>query len=531
MHIAAYARYSSDNQREASLDDQLRNCRDYCTRAGWPAPVTYTDAEISGSRNDRTNYLRLLADLHRFDVLLVDDLTRFGRDKDEIGKTVKRMVFAGIRLIGVSDGIDTNRKGHKVDVGLRGLMSELFLDDLADKTHRGLTGRALAGASAGGLPYGYRVTDVGQRAIDETQAAVVRRIYVEYIAGRSPRAIVSALNAERIPSSRGGSWYLTAVHGDLRRGIGILANPIYIGRQIWNRSRWEKHPDTGRRLRRERPQSEWITTEHAELAIIDTDTWDAAQSRLRKLSPQRTEPSKHGGPGRPARHLLSGILRCATCGGPMVVVDKYRYGCSTRKDRGESACSSTLRVPRADAEHALLAGIRRDLLSEAAFQQFQRGVTAALKQTAPDSEAVRRRLADAERVHANIMVALRAGIITASTKAEMLDAEQAIATARAELTALRNYQPSQILPRARETWLRMVDRLSDLRDIPAAREAIRELIGESITVKNENGALVAEIAPSSESQIKLVAGARFGLYLTEPYRVPLSRPESAKSTE
>ena len=524
MRIAAYARYSSDNQREASLDDQLRNCRNYCARAGWPAPVAYTDAEISGSRTDRANYQRLLADIHQFDVLLVDDLTRFGRDKDEIGKTVKRMVFAGIRLIGVSDGIDTSRKGHKVDVGLRGLMSELFLDDLADKTHRGLTGRALAGASAGGLPYGYRVTEIGQRAIDEAQAAIVRRIYAEYIAGRSPRAIVSALNAEHIPSSRGGAWYLTAVHGDLRRGIGILANPIYIGRQIWNRSRWEKHPDTGRRLRRERPESEWITTEHPELAIIDTATWDAAQRRLRQLSPRRTEPNKHGGPGRPARHLLSGILRCAVCGGPMVVVDKYRYGCSTRKDRGESACSSTLRVPRADAERALLAGIRRDLLSEQAFQQFQRSVTAALKQAAPDTDATRRRLADAERVQANIMTALRAGIITASTKAELLAAERDVETAKAELAALRNYQPSHILPRARETWRTMADRLSDLRDIPAAREAIRELVGENITVKNKNGALVAEIAPSSESQIKLVAGAGFGLYLTETIIIPLSNP-------
>lgn len=524
MRIAAYARYSSDNQREASLDDQLRNCRNYATRMGWPAPAVYTDAEISGSRTDRASYQRLLAALHHFDVLLVDDLTRFGRDKDEIGKIVKRMVFAGIRLIGVSDGIDTSRKGHKVDVGLRGLMSELFLDDLADKTHRGLTGRALAGASAGGLPYGYRVTEVGQRAIDETQAAVVRRIYAEYIAGRSPRAIVSALNAEHIPSSRGGQWYLTAVHGDLRRGIGILANPIYIGRQVWNRSRWEKHPDTGRRIRRERPESEWITTEHPELAIIDPDTWAAAQRRLRGMSPKRTLPGKHGGPGRPARHLLSGILRCAQCGGPLVVVDKYRYGCSTRKDRGESACSSTLRVPRADAEHALLAGIRRDLLSEAAFQQFQRAVTAALKQAAPDTDAIRRRLADAERVHANIMVALRAGIITASTKAELLTAERDVTTARTELAAMRSVQPSQILPRARETWRTMVDRLSDLRDIPAAREAIRELVGESIVVKNENGALVAEIAPS-ESQIKLVAGAGFGLYLTETIIIPLSDPQ------
>ena len=65
MRVAAYARYSSDQQREASLDDQLRNCRGYCARMGWPEPAAYTDAAMSGARNDRPGYLRLLADAAR----------------------------------------------------------------------------------------------------------------------------------------------------------------------------------------------------------------------------------------------------------------------------------------------------------------------------------------------------------------------------------------------------------------------------------------------------------------------------------
>jgi site-specific DNA recombinase len=272
MRVAAYARFSSDSQREASIEDQLRNCRAYCAKQGWPDPVVYSDSAISGARNDREAYLRMLREAVRFDVLLVDDLSRFGRDKDEIGKTVKRLTFAGVRLVGVCDGVDTARKGHKVDVGLRGLMSEIYLDDLADKTHRGLSGRALAGASAGGLPYGYRVTTTGAREIDEAQAVVVRRIVAEYLAGQSPRAIARGLNRDGIPSPRGKTWALSAIYGDMRRGIGILANPIYVGRQVWNRSRWVKHPDTGRRVRQERPAAEWITTDQPELAIVDAAT-------------------------------------------------------------------------------------------------------------------------------------------------------------------------------------------------------------------------------------------------------------------
>jgi len=113
MRIAAYARYSSDAQREVLLEDQLRNCRTWCQRHGMPAPTEYTDAAISGARNDRSDYVRLLADIHHYDVLLVDDLSRLRRDKDEVGKTVKSLTLSGVRLVGVCDGVDTQRRGHR----------------------------------------------------------------------------------------------------------------------------------------------------------------------------------------------------------------------------------------------------------------------------------------------------------------------------------------------------------------------------------------------------------------------------------
>ncbi|TAA24075.1 recombinase family protein [Pseudoxanthomonas winnipegensis] len=510
MKIAAYARYSSDQQSSASLDDQLRNCRAYCQRMAWPDPVAYTDAAMSGARNDRPGYRKLLADAHLFDVILLDDLTRLSRDSVEVQQQVRRLKFSGVRVIAVSDAIDTADKAHKLGVGLRGLMGELYLDDLRDKTHRGLTGRALSGASAGGLAYGYRVTTTGQRAIDPEQAAAVRRIFAEYLAGSSPREIAAGLTRDDVPSARGGTWAMTAIYGDKRRGIGILSNPIYAGRQVWNRSRWIKHPDTGRRVRQERPESEWVITEHPELAIIDERTWDAAQARLRGSRRQVSA-------GRRAQHLLSGIMRCHACGGPLVVIDRRSYACNIHKDRGDAACPSRLRVPRADAERALLAGIREQLLSDAAFQRVQRVVQATLKTAAPDTAAISRRLAAARQVHANVMTALRAGIITASTKAELERAESEIRDIEAELTAAKAYQPSQIVPRLREVWQRTVGALAEhARNLPAAREALRALLGQVVVRENENGDLVAEIAASSvatapeqKAQIFVVAGAGF----------------------
>jgi site-specific DNA recombinase len=520
LRTAAYARYSTDLQREASLEDQLRNIRQRCVREGWREPVVYSDAAISGARSDRPGFRALLADAgaRKFDVLMVDDLSRLSRDKDDTGKAIKRMTFAGVRVIGVSDGTDTARDGYELDTGIRAVIGEHYLRDLAKKTHRGLTGRALSGASAGGLPYGYRVAGVGQRTIDEAQAAVVRRIYADYVAGASPRAIAFALNRESVPPPRGRTWCVSAIYGDRARGIGILANPIYAGRQIWNRSRWVKHPDTGRRLRQERPESEWIITTHTELCIVDGALWNAVQLRSRQRSGFHGKPA----PRMPA-HLLSGILRCGTCGGPLTAVDSYRYGCGRRKDRGDAACSSTLRVPRASTDAAVLAGIRAELLTDQAWRIAERAIAAALKQRTPDLAAVQSKIAAAERVRSNLLSALRAGIITPSTKAELLAAEHDLDAAQAEHQAAAMYQPTQILPRARAAWERLAGDLQIIREIPRAREAIRELVGDRIVVRQEAGSVVAVIGEQSE--ISLVAGARSVQYLTEPLVIEI--PSSA----
>lgn len=515
MQTVCYARYSSDLQSPTSIDDQLRNIRAHCARMGWPAPTVYADREISGSRTDRDGYAALLRDASRYDIVLFDDLTRLGRDNAELQRVIRCLKFAGVRVIGVSDGIDTDRKGHKLEVGLRGLMGELYLDDLAEKTHRGQTGIAMSGASAGGLPYGYRVTTRTQRAIDPEQADIVRRIYREYLAGHSPRQIAADLNRDGIPSPRGSTWAVSAIYGDRKRGIGILANPIYAGRQIWNRSEWIKHPDTGRRIRRDRPESEWITREIPELAIITPAEWAAVQAKGTARSRDTAGNRKQG---RPPSHLLSGILRCGDCGGPMVRVDRYRYGCATAKDRG--TCTSRLRIASKIAEDALLAGIRQQLLSDDAYRRFLAAVTAALKTSAPDTTRAERDLDAAKRVHANIMTALRAGIITPSTRTELIAAEAAVTRAEEALAQARNFAPAQALPRAKERWHNIVARLAEAtRNIPAAREAIHDLLGPEIRVINDNGQPVAELAAC---QISMVAGACFDRYLTETLRIPLT---------
>ena len=209
----------------------------------------------------------------------------------------------------------------------------------------------------------------------------------------------------------------------------------------------------------------------------------------------------------------------------MVSVDRYRYGCARAKDRGPSVCASRLHVPRAAVEDALLAGIRADLLSDEAYKRFERETRALLAQGAPDATSAERALRDAERVRDNVMTAIRAGIITPSTRAELVTAERAVERAKSELDATRAYQPAQILPRARETWRRLVSQLSDVRDVPEARSAIRELLGDAITLTMDaTGAVIAETAQPDECQIAVVAGARSGRYLTQRLRIVVPLP-------
>ena len=158
---------------------------------------------------------------------------------------MKRLEHRGIRIIGTADGYDTRARGRKVMRIARGLINELYLDDLREKTHRGLAGQFDRGLSADGRSYGYRTVEApGGRSmvIDETEAAHVRWIFERFADGHSVRAIAHQLNQWGLRSARGGTWAVSALHGSVARGLGLLNNELYIGRVVWNRRQWLKDP-------------------------------------------------------------------------------------------------------------------------------------------------------------------------------------------------------------------------------------------------------------------------------------------------
>jgi site-specific DNA recombinase len=215
MIAAVYARYSSDLQRPTSIEDQVRLCREAASRFDCQVldAHIFTDSEISGAVAERPGYARLLdaARARQFGAILVESQDRLWRDQAEMHGALKRLAFWGIRVIAVMSGTNLTDRTGKVLASIMGLKDELFLQDLKDKTRRGMVGQVRRGFSVGGRAFGYRSQPVrdesGQvtgyhRVVDTEEAAVVRRIFEFYDAGYSPKTIAHILNDERVQPPR-----------------------------------------------------------------------------------------------------------------------------------------------------------------------------------------------------------------------------------------------------------------------------------------------------------------------------------------
>src|SRR5690348_5113827 len=182
MRAAISARYSTENQREASIEDQVRLCKDLIAHQGWELVTVFKDAAISGSSSLRPDYQALLegARTGAFDIVVAEALDRLSRDQEDVAALYKQLRFRGVRILTLAEG-----EISELHVGLKGTMNALFLKDLAAKTHRGLEGRVREGRSGGGLCYGYdviREQDTrgepihGGWRINAAEAEIVRRM-------------------------------------------------------------------------------------------------------------------------------------------------------------------------------------------------------------------------------------------------------------------------------------------------------------------------------------------------------------------
>jgi hypothetical protein len=260
----------------------------------------------------------------------------------------------------------------------------------------------MEGFSAGGRCFGYESFDEPEPQdpdhprrllrINEGEARIVRSIFEQYAAGRSLASIVEALNAEAVAAPDDGQakknargWSRSLLHAMLR-------NERYIGKIVWTKREWFKDPVTRRRRYRERPEREWVTFEDPKLGIIDRAAWDAVQGRHRVQTQQPTRKTRDG---RYYEHLLSGLLRCGTCGAPMCIVGRKfenglswaSYGCSVNHSRGIAVCPNRRTVSERIVDKTVMTLLSNAVRSKDSKKWVQESMALAARQHAKEKAA------------------------------------------------------------------------------------------------------------------------------------------------
>ncbi|WP_100259594.1 recombinase family protein [Qipengyuania seohaensis] len=373
--IAIYGRHSTDKQNPLSSTDQAAACMPLVQVLNGQVVATYLDSEISGYNRNRPGLKRLLASVAagELDIVICESLDRLARDDEDIAWVGKKLAYDHVQLFTVAEGeID------QIKLAVAGLLGSMFLSSLQQKTLRGMEAAVLAGRAAGGRTYGYRTVSRegpsgsvirGLREIDEKEAALVRRIFEEFASGLSSIEIVRRLNAEQIPSPRGGEWNPSTVQGDPKKHTGILNNPLYRGQIIWKRREWRKNPNSDDRERRYRmrEESEWVRVDAPDLRIINEPLWKAVRAEIEERSRPRATFSSPVA-SRRRKHPLSGLIRCASCGSTFTIAGKDYYRCPGERERG--TCHNSLSIRRGEIEEAALSCIENHLLDPKLIELF-----------------------------------------------------------------------------------------------------------------------------------------------------------------
>jgi DNA invertase Pin-like site-specific DNA recombinase len=542
MRAVIYARYSSENQREASIEDQVRVCRRFIESKDWTYLTAYRDQAMSGASSLRPGYQQLLADTLKssFEIVVAEALDRLSRDQADIAVLYKQLNFRSIKLITLAEG-----EISELHVGLKGTMNALYLKDLAEKTRRGLEGRVRQGRSGGGLCYGYRVlTEIGaqgelrpgKRDIVPAEAQIVVRIFQDYAQGYSSKSIAHTLNREGIPGPQGKAWGPSTIHGNRARGTGILNNELYIGRLVWNRLTYRKDPESGKRISRLNSESDWVIHDVPELRIVSEELWQSVRARQSSL-----HASKQSGSGvagfwdrRRPRFLLSGLIKCGACGGGYSKISANLFGCSTHRNKG--TCSNRLNIRRDILEATILGALKTNLMRPDLVEEFSRAFIEEINKARITAGSQRKQLESERNANDRRLRALVAAIAEGSPPKGLLEEMRRVEARQEEIERDLGAAPETakplIHPNMAALYRRKVSDIEKLLADSASRDeaiqTIRSLIdrivltpvaGElQIDLMGELAAILTLCHDSKKpaarvrdglKQIKLVAGAGF----------------------
>lgn len=511
---AIYARFSTDLQNARSAEDQARVCRDYAARQGYDVAEVHSDLAISGTTHHRPGLNNLLAraEAGAFELVIAEALDRIARDQADIATIYKRLQFANVELRTVSEG-----EIGELHVGVLGTMNALFVKELGNKIRRGAKGAVSRGRVPGGICYGYEPVPVilddgtverGHRRIVENEAVVIRRIFADYLAGFSPKAIAHRLNQEGTPAPRGAEWRASTITGSSGRQNGILHNPAYDGRIVYGRVKMKKNPATRKRVSRLTDAADRVEEAAPHLRIVDAASWAAVQARQAANAgvPYNRQVRE--------RHIFSGLVRCGDCGASYTVITKDRWGCSRHRESG--TCGNIRRIRTSELESRVLGGLQDKLLEpevvSMVVKRYHERRAAKRKEMAAGLHAAENRVAELKIEIGRLVDALAAGAALDEVKAGIDSRKELLAIAEAQLREHEALPAIILHPQIVENYRRKVRMLGAAivkgEQARKAAPVIRSLI-DFIAVRNDpsipNRAIV-EVTGSLDAVLAIAAG-------------------------
>ncbi|MCD8149119.1 MAG: recombinase family protein [Clostridiales bacterium] len=413
---ACYIRVSTSYQEELSPDAQKRLLLDYAKEHDIiiTEDSIYWEIGISGRKTDnRPSFRQMIAAAkspeHPYDVVLVWKFSRFARNQEESIVYKSLLKKSGVEVVSVSEPLPDGIMGGLIERILE-WMDEYYSIRLSGEVMRGMTEKALRGGYQAVPPLGYDRKRGETPTVNEQEAELVRMIFRMYVEeGRSLTAIAKIMNLGKYPTKRGAHWNMTHIRY-------MLGNPFYIGKIRWNHT---SHMD-GRNVN---DPSEWIVSDGVHEPLIDEETFQKAQELL-KSRPGWT-------PGHiPARHWMSGLLRCTKCGGPMIYSTKTKRNNASMRclRRTQGLCDVWNRITIPRLEEAVCEGLELTFRS-CSFEHIRKTIRAL----PVDTEAILRgQLDELEKKERRIRKAYMDGI---DSLAEYKENRQLIDRQRAELSA------------------------------------------------------------------------------------------------
>ncbi len=514
LPVAIYARYSTDRQDARSIDDQVRRCRVHAANHGFRVVAEYSDAAMSGAHVERADMQRMLTASRQrsgapFRAVLVDDLSRLSRDLGNTWQIVFHdLASTDVKVIDVTTGLSSDGAGARLTFGAMALVNDTFLQLVRTETHRGLEGRALGGFWTGGRCYGYRTIQEEnppdpehprkRSVVDESEAELVVRVFRQFADGTALKKIASMLNEEGIPAPNDGGRGNKRGHGWGHTTIrAMLSNERYIGRSTWNQSKWVRVPGRKSRRRVMRPESEWIKHEVPELAIVPPKLWKEVQERFTRVYTK--------GPGRPAGtgqhvYLVSGLMRCGTCGGSMTIVRRKtkagvpyaNFGCTAHYSRGSAICANALSISEKKASrtlvHALKEKLDRPDLFDRFVSTFKQRVATLRGESHGDADDADRRVRECERRIANLTEALAKVGWSESLGNKLREEEALLVRLKADRTTAAKDPALRVIPhpKAIEAYLRNLFTLLDT-DPARGREILSRFVAPIVMTPEIEG--------------------------------------------